>query len=352
MQSFTPHVEQEVKATNRQLVPVIYARIISAAAAHSPQAMREILAGTGLAERTDKPVQLGMTLAEYRQLLANAQRISGDPAIALRAGINLPFTVHGAQGIAVAASATLRVAIDTLVNYGRLRNPFSKILLREEGDKAIVRFDLDKSLGDQTDAALDFMLAAVASAIVNLASIPLSYCCITFTRPPPANLQTYTSLLPAELKFGGRENSIAFLQAELQQALPGANPDEFRAALERCENTYANVFRGSTVAAKTQTAFARSLGHICTLDEVADQLNMSSRTLQRRLKQEGHSFQQLLDQWLGQQALQYLRDERLSVEVAAVLLGYTDQANFRRAFKRWFGLPPRQYLQRDMDAAN
>ena len=65
--------------------------------------------------------------------------------------------------------------------------------------------------------------------------------------------------------------------------------------------------------------------------------------MQRRLKTLGTSYQALLDKWLSQEAVKYLVEENLTVEVTAVLLGYADEANFRRAFKRWFGQAPGVY---------
>ena len=73
---------------------------------------------------------------------------------------------------------------------------------------------------------------------------------------------------------------------------------------------------------------------------------MSKRTLARKLKQEHSGFRQIRDEILSQQAAGYLSDSQLSVEAIASVLNYHDSANFRRAFKRWFGQPPEQYRQR------
>lgn len=74
---------------------------------------------------------------------------------------------------------------------------------------------------------------------------------------------------------------------------------------------------------------------------------MSSRTLQRRLRQENTRYQQMLDDWLKITALRYLSQEQLSTEVTAAMLGYSDETNFRRAFKRWYGVPPSHYLPKN-----
>ena len=67
---------------------------------------------------------------------------------------------------------------------------------------------------------------------------------------------------------------------------------------------------------------------------------MSKRTLARKLDLEQTSFRQIRDQLLAQQASDYLRSSHLTVDAIAALLNYHDSANFRRAFKRWFGIAP------------
>ena len=86
-------------------------------------------------------------------------------------------------------------------------------------------------------------------------------------------------------------------------------------------------------------------GQVCTIQQITKDMGMSARTLQRRLKQNGTSFQQLLDDWLAKEASKYLLDENLTVEATSVLLGYNDEANFRRAFKRWYGVSTGVYRQ-------
>jgi AraC-like DNA-binding protein len=88
-----------------------------------------------------------------------------------------------------------------------------------------------------------------------------------------------------------------------------------------------------------------------TLNQVAARLHISARTLQRRLGSEGTNYQQVLDDWLKQLTAQYLESEKLTVEATATLLGYNDEANFRRAFKRWHGCSPSVH-RRQLQAVN
>ncbi|MGC8119577.1 helix-turn-helix transcriptional regulator [Marinobacter sp. VGCF2001] len=77
--------------------------------------------------------------------------------------------------------------------------------------------------------------------------------------------------------------------------------------------------------------------------EVAARLFISKRTMARRLKAEGTRFRALRDQMLAQQPARYLDNSNLPVEAITRLMNYHDSANFRRAFKRWFGVTPNNY---------
>jgi AraC-like DNA-binding protein len=86
-------------------------------------------------------------------------------------------------------------------------------------------------------------------------------------------------------------------------------------------------------------------------DQIAGELGMSERTLQRRLEQEGTSFIQLMDDTRRELAEQYLGRLQLSLAQAAYLLGFADQSSFFRACRRWFDLSPGQYRSQLLSGA-
>ena len=81
--------------------------------------------------------------------------------------------------------------------------------------------------------------------------------------------------------------------------------------------------------------------------DIAQSLNMSTRTMQRRLAEEGTSFSAILQQIREELADQYIKDDKLAISEVAYLLGFSDQSNFTRAFKRWHGVSPTQYRHQE-----
>jgi len=82
-----------------------------------------------------------------------------------------------------------------------------------------------------------------------------------------------------------------------------------------------------------------------TIDDIADALHISSRTLQRRLQDEGFSFQRVLEEARHQLACHYLNNSVLELNEAAYLLGYGDANSFVRAFRTWEGIPPARWRE-------
>ncbi|MDX5328803.1 MAG: AraC family transcriptional regulator, partial [Marinobacter sp.] len=125
--------------------------------------------------------------------------------------------------------------------------------------------------------------------------------------------------------------------------------ENYRLALQQCEAMLAQLqtHKPNYQTRLKKMMLSRPPGTLSE-EEAAASLFMNKRTLARKLKQENSSFRQIRDDILSQQAASYLCDSKLSIEDIAALMNYYDSANFRRAFKRWFGQPPEQYRQRVM----
>ena len=120
-----------------------------------------------------------------------------------------------------------------------------------------------------------------------------------------------------------------------------ADPVAAKLAAEQCERELALMESSTDIPAQVRAMLSHQQGYYPQLEQVADRLFMSSRTLKRRLQQTGLGFQQLLDEARKRDAIKLLQNTSLTVEQIALRLGYTDPANFSRAFKKWTGDPPK-----------
>ena len=153
----------------------------------------------------------------------------------------------------------------------------------------------------------------------------------------------YRAAFRCPVTFDAERNSLKFSRADFDLKLPTFNP-QLAELHERYAGEYLRQFDHAQTSYRVREAIIRKLPDgEPRRDDVASELHMSERTLQRRLEEEKPSFVQLLDDTRRELADQYLGRLHLSLAQAAYLLGFSDQSSFFRACKRWFNLSPGQY---------
>ena len=140
-------------------------------------------------------------------------------------------------------------------------------------------------------------------------------------------------------------NRLAFPASDLEKKLPG-DPHLGKLAVAQLENQLSTrrslppAVGADSLLAQVRARLLARLASDASLDRIARDLHISTRTLRRRLDALDTSFQALLEDVRRSRAVTYLADTELAVEQISVQLGYGDPANFRRAFRRWEGVAP------------
>jgi AraC-like DNA-binding protein len=167
-------------------------------------------------------------------------------------------------------------------------------------------------------------------------------------RPPDGvDHATLTEALACPVRFSADVSAIEVDAAVLRAPVAGADP-VVEAAMSRyiaelCER----LPDEATLAGRTGRLLLRELGAgEPTLVEVARRLAITPRTLQRRLRDEGTSFNKVLDAVRCQMAMAQIQGRRASLDEVAFLLGFEKPSSFHRAFKRWTGLTPGEARRR------
>ena len=168
---------------------------------------------------------------------------------------------------------------------------------------------------------------------------------VTLQRARPNDNATaiFNAFFNAPVSFGSDTDSLTFNTASLNTDLPTSNA-ELAYHNDKIVADYLARFDSSRLSERVRTIFIERLvtGKFSE-EQIAEQLNLSLRSMQRRLRDEQTSYQQLLDETRLELALQYINRTSLTVAQIAPLLGFSDSSNFNRAFKRWLGISPSKY---------
>ncbi len=168
---------------------------------------------------------------------------------------------------------------------------------------------------------------------------------VTLRRPQPADNSPWISCFGCTVLFGAPENSMTFSSADLDRALPTANRP-LAGTLDRLLLETLSTLDRNDIQSRCKAAVLNELstGEPAALD-IAQKLNMSGRTLQRRLAAVNTSYLKLVDETRRDLALRHIADRDKSVSEITFLLGFSGQSAFTRAFRRWTGRTPTEFRQ-------
>jgi AraC-like DNA-binding protein len=266
---------------------------------------------------------------------------TGRPWLGLDLGGQAPVSAHGSVGYAVVTARDLGDALRTLARFFSLRSDVFVWRFDDGPDGAALvlteRVPLGAARGFVLDATVAAALRVLEAAIGPLpAGLRID---LPFAAPPWAD--EYRRFGAALLRFGTRELRIAADTRTMARPCLGADARAHESACRACEEALAELDGGRLaprVAAMLASAGATELP---AMTRVASQCGVSPRTLMRRLKAEGTSYQQLLDEMRQARARWLLEHTAHSIEEIAEALGYVDTSNFSRTVRRWFGCTPR-----------
>jgi AraC-like DNA-binding protein len=275
---------------------------------------------------------------------------SPDPAIGLKLGDEERVERYDPIAIAAVSARSLRDALQRLARYKQLTCP-EAIDITEHGDECRVQFRW--LLAQQTEPPLlvDRCFAAVAAlarrgsgAAINPKRLEL--------RGSARQREMYESHFGCRAKFDVHQNLIVFARADLDRPFLTHNADLFATVAPQLEAELSQALASKAIGEQVKVIVKRLLaGSRPGIEDVARELRLSSRTLQRRLADEGLTFQQLMQEARRELARHYLLHSSLELNETAYLLGYDDAHSFFRAFHQWEGSPPGEWRARHARSA-
>jgi AraC-like DNA-binding protein len=277
------------------------------------------------------------------KLLGLAVEATGNPCIGLLAARQFqPALLHG-LGLAWLTSDTLRDALNRLVRYSRFVNPAWEYRVEVKSnttDLVVAVPDIFSNIAHVvTDVGMAVFLRMCQITIMQ----PILPVHVTLQRPPPPCKDEFADMFGPSIEYGAAVNRLCFDSEQVNQPLTTANPELARIN-DQAIVAYLARFDHDSIAMQVRSKIIEHLpGGVPKQGDIAEALQVSLRSLQRRLKEEKTSFKDLLEDTRKALAEKYLRESHRSIGEIAYLLGFSESGNFNRAFKRWAGKTPGEF---------
>jgi len=279
-------------------------------------------------------------LSVANDMLKKAIALTGEPAMGLMLGMQMKVSHHGYIGFAAMTARNVGEALLIAERFAPLRSTAVDLRLTVEDDAAALSLVFDTDLEPLRQMAL----LAVCVGLIQMGAAITGKVLSgrgEFTFPKPDYVDRFLPMLGDNVvAFEQPVDRVIFDAAYLELPLVMADATASRIALEQCERELAALGEHAQLAGRVRRFIDEFDKGVPSLEDVASRLHVSTRTLKRQLAQQGTSFSDILDDIREQKALLLLARKDLSVEQVADRLGYSDVANFTRAFKRWTGQTP------------
>jgi AraC-like DNA-binding protein len=283
--------------------------------------------------------------AKMQHLFSLALRATGNPGFGLLAAEQVQAATLQGLGLAFLASDTVLDALQRLVRFCHVLSTGVELSLEERDELIDLEFHVAR-VADEDDAdyaSLDFGMGLVMVMCRMTLGDYVSPISVDTRRPQPDDPDLFMSLMGARINFGADIDRVSFVRADIVDRLLTANRELARINDEQAQ-AYLDSFNDVSTARDVVSKIVEKLPDgPPNQSQIAGALNVSNRTLQRKLKDEGTSFVDLLQDTRLELARKYLANPGRSISEIAYLLGFSEPSTFSRAFKRWTGQAPADY---------
>jgi len=244
------------------------------------------------------------------------------------------------------ASSTLLGAMQRLTRYQRLMSTASvEVSLTETDDSYALSTVFPDASKSPPKEGIDCGMTALLALCDIVAEKEICPLRVELTCPATVHPDAYREALRAPIRFDAAVGIFHFDKETLRAPLPHGAPDVAKAT-DRIAEQYIETLDPHKVASQVKRLLIALLPSGKADQElVSSRLNRSMSTLQRQLQAEGLSYRDVLESTRRSLAENYLQDKKHSLAQIAYLLGFSDQSNFSRAFKRWTSMSPKQYQE-------
>ncbi len=286
-----------------------------------------------------------ISLQEERALWRSMVDETGREDIGIICGLNFPIQSTGLIGYVMMNSPSIGVALRKFCVYQKLIGDSMGIRMEDTDDYTTVYLELWTTWYEELRFTTDTFLGACFSWLEKNSVTAVRPVRVGFHYQEPTNAQDYRdAFAPAPVSFGEEVTYLVYRRKDLDATLLSQNSEMLTFFEKQVREKYQEFEGNSTLTRQTRRIILDNMeGEAPGIEQVASQMTMSVRTLQKALKAENTSYQRLLNDVRKETAIAYLKKGVLSKSEIAFLLGFSDLSVFSRNFKKWTGYAPSQY---------
>ena len=279
------------------------------------------------------------------EILESAVTMSGDTTLAIKIGNGLDLGKYGTYGFALMSCSDMGAALELFLRYGQTFIQSSSWHRSVSKDGVTLRLQQNTGTSYQKMLVTELAFSQLHLASKLLVANPAEGVRVHFSYSKPAHFRVYEQNWPFPMEFDQEHTQIFMSDQWLRQRVRTGDPATNVLFSQQCEELVSGMTEVDETTAIVRRLLIHSAGKFLTISEVAEQLNVTERTLRRRLAAEGTDFRTIFDDIKSTLAKNYLRKTSLSVLEIADLLNYAEATNFHRAFQRWNSTTPTDYRQ-------
>ena len=324
-----------------------YARLVLQSEANTPEAL---LSGTGLSSSDIAELEF-VDAAVLATIFRNYAACMPDNSWTAKLGAIFNIAAHGALGFAALSAPTLGQAMDVMGTLTPSRNTATKARTYATDKYYVIEFS-DRTGDNQFgDWMAEIILKIVETLVATIIGHPVGKnVLVSLAHEPAGDTDPLVQAFDATVQFNSEVSSLSVPLAWRRLPSPLHDESIYRTNVIKCRELIAQREQAGSVAYAVRNLLsnyfdAHTLGEQQapappSLEQAAESLHLTPRTLIRRLQGEGTAYKDILQSLRKDYAQRLLADARLNVAEVGEILGYSDQANFGRAFKRWFDVSP------------
>ena len=308
---------------------------------------RQILQAARLDPVTLQNPDARIPIEQVNLLWQKAYELSNDPNLALHAIEVLPFGAYRVIDYLASSAPTIGGAFAKVSDYFPLINTVVRLPYAVGDHHVTFGVEAPSRPSAITRPYAEYTLAAVFLRTRIGTNRPFRLIRVEFSHPRPADISEHERIFDCPVTFGAQTCQMVIARDVWDMPRTESNPTLFSALDTHARMLLDGLPSPADIVGRVREAIEAELrgGHP-KLESIARRLAMSPRTLQRRLRDQGVLFNDVLDAMRFRSAKSYLAQGDVAGSEVAYLLGFAEQSSFNRAFRRWSGQTPTEYRRR------